>query len=388
MSLDPSILTVHSPRSADEALAHKERQRKERSLARKEKRHGNPEAKQSRKASAKRAGKWTAERKEVDRLKNAANRSAKAEKKKRRCDEDATLVKQEVQDVPIIDANGADEPDQSSAEEPPRKKKSEKKSEAAKEVPEGDAQPANKPSKKKNRDKKSKPIEDGQVDEMNPEAAQVKKDKKNKSKKAEVVAEEPASETESVKKQSKKGKKSSKPNLESEDLARETETVEKSSEKDKKDKKRKREAQASEPTVAEEAKQADESTPSKKKAKKEKEDKKNKKEKKKKHEKHEKNPEKTALMPEEDKGPALTAEAEAASWNVGALDGGADRRAKFLRLLGGGKKTGAPAAVKSSGSSSRPHLDINKVTDELAHQFEAGRKMKFDMGGQRKGLGA
>lgn len=81
--------------------------------------------------------------------------------------------------------------------------------------------------------------------------------------------------------------------------------------------------------------------------------------------------------------------AEAANWNVGELEGGASRQAKFLRLLGGKSAGGAAgAAAPATSGAARQHFNVNQVTGELEKQFEAGRRMKHDMGGQRRGLGA
>ena len=76
-------------------------------------------------------------------------------------------------------------------------------------------------------------------------------------------------------------------------------------------------------------------------------------------------------------------DAEAEQWNVGELDGGAERQDKFLRLLGGkkGKATnGAPKAAKGKS-------DSTKAEEEIQRQFEAGIKMKNESSGHRRGLG-
>ena len=73
-------------------------------------------------------------------------------------------------------------------------------------------------------------------------------------------------------------------------------------------------------------------------------------------------------------------------WNVEELEGGAKRQDKFLRLLGG-KKLGVQAGKKTD-ESDRPHLDMTHVSDDLQKQFDSGIRMKYDAGGQRKGLGA
>ncbi|KAM0211696.1 hypothetical protein ACHAQI_005256 [Fusarium lateritium] len=77
------------------------------------------------------------------------------------------------------------------------------------------------------------------------------------------------------------------------------------------------------------------------------------------------------------------AAAQAEQWHVDALEGGTDRQAKFLRLLGG-KKAGAPvAATQGKGTS-----DSTKAEADIQKQFEAGMKMKNEAGSKRRGLGA
>ncbi|KAK3327562.1 small acidic protein family-domain-containing protein [Cercophora scortea] len=71
-------------------------------------------------------------------------------------------------------------------------------------------------------------------------------------------------------------------------------------------------------------------------------------------------------------------------WSVNELGGGESRQDKFMRLLGG-KKAGAAATV---GGPARPKLDSNHVAKELEQQFEAGVRMKYELGGQKRGLGA
>ena len=88
-----------------------------------------------------------------------------------------------------------------------------------------------------------------------------------------------------------------------------------------------------------------------------------------------------ATTASEDKTPAANAPE---NWNVQSLDGGSDRKAKFLRLLGG-KKAGQTVG---DGDKPRDNLDMKHVADDLEKQFEAGRHMKFETGGQKGGLGA
>ncbi|EOO02931.1 putative wound-responsive protein ked protein [Phaeoacremonium minimum UCRPA7] len=88
-----------------------------------------------------------------------------------------------------------------------------------------------------------------------------------------------------------------------------------------------------------------------------------------------------ATTASEEKTPAANAPE---NWNVQSLDGGSDRKAKFLRLLGG-KKAGQ---TMGDGDKPRDNLDMKHVADDLEKQFEAGRHMKFETGGQKRGLGA
>jgi len=76
---------------------------------------------------------------------------------------------------------------------------------------------------------------------------------------------------------------------------------------------------------------------------------------------------------------------EVEQWNVGELDGGAQRQDKFLRLLGakkaGADTNGVTKAHKGKSAASKAEADIQR-------QFETGVKMKFDGNGKRRGLGA
>ncbi|ELQ39135.1 hypothetical protein MCOR02_007203 [Pyricularia oryzae] len=85
-----------------------------------------------------------------------------------------------------------------------------------------------------------------------------------------------------------------------------------------------------------------------------------------------------------EKKPARTGAAE--QWNVSGLDGGASRQDKFMRLLGG-KKAGNESASVSTGTS-KGKVDSYRSADDLQRQFDYGMKMKHEMGGQKRGLGA
>lgn len=83
--------------------------------------------------------------------------------------------------------------------------------------------------------------------------------------------------------------------------------------------------------------------------------------------------------------PKATVEDVAERWNVGGLEGGSSRQSKFMRLLGA-KKAGITAPVVEVA---KPGEDKTaKMADELERQFDAGRRMKYESGGQKKGLGA
>jgi len=87
--------------------------------------------------------------------------------------------------------------------------------------------------------------------------------------------------------------------------------------------------------------------------------------------------------------PAVSADDIKERWNVQGLGGGAKRQDKFMRLLGGKKSRAVAAGAGTSGAeSSRPRLDLNKASEELEQQFNVGVRMKFDVSGKRKGLGA
>ncbi|KAH6892049.1 small acidic protein family-domain-containing protein [Thelonectria olida] len=84
-------------------------------------------------------------------------------------------------------------------------------------------------------------------------------------------------------------------------------------------------------------------------------------------------------------GESSSGHAEAEQWQVGDLDGGAARQAKFMRLLGG-KKSGASAPAASNVSKGKS--DSTKAEADIQRQFEAGMKMKNEGGSKRRGLGA
>ncbi|KXJ93141.1 small acidic protein family-domain-containing protein [Microdochium bolleyi] len=73
-------------------------------------------------------------------------------------------------------------------------------------------------------------------------------------------------------------------------------------------------------------------------------------------------------------------------WNVQALDGGAQRQAKFLKLLGGGKKGGE--GLNTDGGASQSKADIAHMQSSLEKQFNAGMQAKEAGVSRRRGLGA
>lgn len=88
------------------------------------------------------------------------------------------------------------------------------------------------------------------------------------------------------------------------------------------------------------------------------------------------------------KGRPGQTEADGEQWNVSALEGGSARQAKFLKLLGGGKKAGAGAAASTHNGHGSSKQDIEKVQTSLEKQFYSGMKMKHDGQGHKRGLGA
>lgn len=122
--------------------------------------------------------------------------------------------------------------------------------------------------------------------------------------------------------------------------------------------------------------QDDEAPPKEKKSKKEKREKKEKKEKKSK---------KRSVDTADDEDDAEDAEQQ---WHVGDLSGGEARQEKYLRLLGGGKKTDAGDKKKEKKAGKKALSDPIRAEQDIERQFEAGMKMKIERGGGKKGLGA
>jgi hypothetical protein len=93
---------------------------------------------------------------------------------------------------------------------------------------------------------------------------------------------------------------------------------------------------------------------------------------------------------EEDVEKQTEEDAIASQWNPDALSGDAERKSKFLRLLGGGKGAagGESNGVQVNGDGKTKKGEIEKVQGELERQYEMGMKMKHEGGGKRRGLGA
>lgn len=383
-----STLLHHDPNSKPSLADKKSAGRQQRREVRKAKRQEKAESKKARKSNVKRAAKWAGKRKEQDLEQKGGeeDQPAKSERSHRRLLERAGHLEEQAERL-MAEARKARA--RYEVLEAQRRKGEQQQEEDQEDAPGVDDGSGSGLSSGSNSDSASSPAggDDGKIEQGNDEEdvpmadangkddsddssveEPPKKSKKSK-KKTETIEPEPEDEAQPAekgakeeKKEKKKSKKSSKVKSEAEDSAPETE---KSS---KKDKKRKREADVPEPTAEAEA-ELEKS--SKKKSNKDK------------NSKSDKVEEKAPATG--DRAPPAVADAE--QWHVSGLGGGADRQAKFLRLLGG-KKAGAAAAGKGSVPSSRPQIDINKATSELEQQFEAGRRMKWEMGGQHKGLGA
>ncbi|KAI9648302.1 hypothetical protein NHQ30_002934 [Ciborinia camelliae] len=188
---------------------------------------------------------------------------------------------------------------------------------------------------KKKADKASKETIAEEVSELAEETKEEKKARKKAEKAAKAtVVEEPTSESKEEKKSRKKAEKAAKSSVAQE------ETPE----------------SAPEPQVEESKKR--------KRSKEEKESSKRK---------------KSKSTSEEPEAPEV-----AAQWNADALDGDAERKSKFLRLLGAGKG----GAASGKGGEAKGKKDIEKVQSELERQYDYGMKMKHDGGAKRRGLGA
>lgn len=320
------------------------------------------------------------------------------------------------------------------AKGPQRKKASKRKRDAVEQEPESEAEveaeavpPAVEDVKPPNKKKKKSSKEEGGEKASEKEKSKKKKDKKLKGSveeeevvgsgfQSEVEAGKVGEEEKRKKRKKDKNNKKRKETVEEEvsgsgseseaDASKTGEGEEgkkKQRKKEKKEKKEKRKSKTEQGTVDAEASdsesEVESSKPGKKKRRKEKKDRKEKKEKRdKKDKKHRTaNPEEvtahaatnSSSKPAPHPAPPASTEDVKERWNVQELGGGAKRQDKFMRLLGG-KKTGATAGgTRVSGvASSRPKLDINKASQELEQQFNAGVHMKFDASGKRKGLGA
>ena len=77
----------------------------------------------------------------------------------------------------------------------------------------------------------------------------------------------------------------------------------------------------------------------------------------------------------------------AAQRNANALTGKAARKEKLLRLLGAGK-TNAAVGHGLKRQSTAEAAGILRVQIDLERQYEAGRRMRHDGAGKRRGIGA
>ncbi len=94
-----------------------------------------------------------------------------------------------------------------------------------------------------------------------------------------------------------------------------------------------------------------------------------------------------------DKAAAWDSEAPGArgaadNWNVSALEGGAQRQNKFMKLLGGGKAAASTASGTQKWGVGSTKDDVRRQQEEIQRQYDAGMRLKFEGQGQRKGLGA
>ncbi|KAL8340534.1 hypothetical protein RB601_006571 [Gaeumannomyces tritici] len=401
---DPAQLK-RDAESKEAKHARKEAMRKARAEARKEKRTIKAEAKRARKVNVKRAGKWTSEaRKAEQKIKKAANRPEKTAKRIRRMGLRAEKLKAQAIKL-MADAEktkAAYEVLMKREQERIDKDKADKKAEGAERreaqgLGEGDfmsldvdtddeVAPPSKPAAKKGKvieiesndsdsssgegdSSEDESSEDESSEEEKPEPKSKSEPKSRDKAKSDPKPEPVPAAVPEEKKKSKKDKaKDSKKATEEKPTEaavveeQSTKHISKEAKKARKaEKKRKREeeeAPAASPDAEEEA--------APKKQKKPKKDKKDKK--------------------DEDATPSEKPAAAAAQWNVDALEGGVARQSKFLKLLGGTK--GDAASTATGGGSTAQAGNAGRSEADLLYQFDYGMKMKNEMGGQKRGLGA
>ncbi|TGO24307.1 hypothetical protein BPAE_0106g00100 [Botrytis paeoniae] len=204
-----------------------------------------------------------------------------------------------------------------------------------------------------------------------PEETKEQKKARKKAEKAEKETSEAVEESKEERKARKKAEKVAKVVVDEPTPAAVPEPIEETKEEKKARKKAEKAAKSTPIVVKEETPQSEPVAEESKKRKRSKEEKESSKKKKK---------SKPTEKPEE---PKVEKEV-AAQWNADALDGDAQRKSKFLRLLGAGKG----GAVNGKGVEAKGKGDIQKVQSELERQYDYGMKMKHDGGGKRRGLGA
>ncbi|KAF7956442.1 hypothetical protein EAE96_003783 [Botrytis aclada] len=205
-----------------------------------------------------------------------------------------------------------------------------------------------------------------------PEETKEQKKARKKAEKVEKETPEAVEESKEERKARKKAEKAAKVVVDESTPAAVPEPIEETKEEKKARKKAERAAKSTPIVVKEETPQPEPVTEESKKRKRSKEEKESSKKKK-------------SKPTEEPEEPKIKIEKEvAAQWNADALDGDAQRKSKFLRLLGAGKG----GAVSGKGVEAKGKGDIQKVQSELERQYDYGMKMKHDGGGKRRGLGA
>ncbi|KAM0191823.1 hypothetical protein ACHAPC_002136 [Botrytis cinerea] len=204
------------------------------------------------------------------------------------------------------------------------------------------------------------------------QAEETKEQKKSRKKaeKAEKETSEAVEESKEERKARKKAEKAAKVVVDEPTPAAVSQPVEETKEEKKARKKAEKAAKSTPVVVKEETPQPEPVAEESKKRKRYKEEKESSKKKK-------------SKLTEESEKPKVEKEV-AAQWNADALDGDAQRKSKFLRLLGAGKG----GAVSGKGVEAKGKGDIQKVQSELERQYDYGMKMKHDGGGKRRGLGA
>ncbi|KAH9910006.1 hypothetical protein F4778DRAFT_713771 [Xylariomycetidae sp. FL2044] len=382
--LDPSKL-AREAEAKEAKLKRKQQQRLERAEARKEKRHAKSEAKQLRKLNVTRAAKWTQERKAADKLKKAANRPHKQEKHHRRMRQRAEKLEAQAKKL-WADAQKAraraDYLDKLKEQEEAVKNKLSNEIQQMAADPENDdyipldvpvsesngagsnaySEKETKQQRRKDAKTQVKVLDHIMREELGPsitesglhieaekEKKQKRKEEKRKKKAEEKAAREP-DEVDGTPEDTETPKKSKKRKLEPANDDDEDDGGAPVGDDKKEKKKRKKEKKEKEKKSKKEREPAEEYVPS-----------------------------------PADQGRASTDAGE--QWNVSALEGGDQRRDKFLKLLGA-KKSNGVAAADGHHAPASSKSNIAQMQSDLERQFDAGMKMKHDGHGHRRGLGA